>query len=154
MNKEKLKQKFYLKEQRFPPSQRIDDCFFTCKNYLLSIQPFDFLNKIKIKYNCPYAIKDNKNSPRVFAHTLHEPDRICVFEDLGKLYKKYLYGIMLHEFGHIIADHYFIDHSEDLANSIMKDFFHLTIKYSQDIFKIEFLNKRDEIKINKFKKGK
>lgn len=54
---------------------------------------------------CPLADREHEESWRRFAHTLHRYDTICFAAAAEtELTDRELYGILAHEFGHLIAD--------------------------------------------------
>jgi hypothetical protein len=81
-------------------------------------------------WGCPLARYDNQMKGRTFAHTNHLDDVICVSERLGLLNEPYLYGIIAHEFGHLIALHEIGQgHSEKDADDAVWQHTLLKIKY-------------------------
>jgi hypothetical protein len=50
---------------------------------------------------CPLAEKDHKENPRVFAHTIHIENTICVCRAFSRLPISNQRGIIFHEMGHL-----------------------------------------------------
>ena len=53
---------------------------------------------------CYLAEKDHAKSKRVFAHTGHKKNTICVCKDFYDLPEDNMLGILWHEHGHIVAE--------------------------------------------------
>lgn len=73
---------------------------------------------------CNDAERDHKCSSRQYAHALHYKNLICVCHNIEELPKKNLFGIFLHEFGHMIGSP-----DEDKADDFIEDNFGLFIAY-------------------------
>lgn len=62
------------------------------------------IGRVSIRF-CPMADRHHLQSPRVYAHSLHYPDKICFARAAATdLTPEHIYGITAHEFGHLIAD--------------------------------------------------
>jgi hypothetical protein len=62
----------------------------------------------RLKVNCPEIIRFRKMNPgtkglRSFMHTFHNQNAICSLSLAGKMPEGYLFGLLLHEFGHLGA---------------------------------------------------
>lgn len=60
----------------------------------------------KLKVNCPEIIRFRKmnadtQGQRAFMHVEHKPSTVCSLSLAGKLPEGYLFGLLLHEFGHL-----------------------------------------------------
>ncbi len=76
----------------------------------------------KLKVNCPEIIRFRTYNPgtqglRAFMHMGHERNTICALSLAGRMPEGYLFGLLLHEFGHIgsgggerEADQWILDH--------------------------------------------
>ncbi len=60
-------------------------------------------HKVKFQVGCPAAEKAHAKEWRVFAHVERDGRTICVAKDIENLKPQYVWGIILHEFGHILA---------------------------------------------------
>jgi len=88
---------------------------------------------------CPDAEENNAGSDRQFMHTGHETDTICYAEAFKALPLRNIYGLMFHEFGHLITivrreinEHTDPDEAEMLADVAIFDSFGLEIAYEGD----------------------
>lgn len=61
----------------------------------------EVLIDIQVK-RCKVADHDHYKDPRCYAHTMHEPNIICVSSSMELLDDENIYGILAHEYGHII----------------------------------------------------
>lgn len=84
---------------------------------------------VEIRFDCPYAQKDHAACGRVFAHTLHEPNTVCLDPSVLTLPPRFLTGILLHEFGHILAEAEWNDDSEEAADLAVKMFLGAELGY-------------------------
>ena len=76
----------------------------------------------RLKVNCPEIIRFRTYNPglkgqRAFMHTFHERNVLCSLSLAGKMPEGYLFGLLLHEFGHLgsgggerEADQWILDH--------------------------------------------
>jgi hypothetical protein len=76
---------------------------------------------------------EHEENRRQYAHTFHYPETICLVDAFWRLPKELRDGIMLHEFGHVIAGH---DASEAEANSEIEritgtKIFHVNSRYGE-----------------------
>jgi len=88
---------------------------------------------------CEAAEDDNAESERQFMHCGHEADTICYAEAFKDLPLRNLYGLLFHEFGHLITitrrqvtEHTEPDEAEMLADVAILDSFGLEIAYEGD----------------------
>jgi hypothetical protein len=63
------------------------------------------LFEIRIE-RCSTADHDHYKDPRVFAHTHHKEDVICVSSSIELLDDANIYGVLAHEYGHMIYDQF------------------------------------------------
>lgn len=75
--------------------------------------------------------RDHRNSERQFAATLSMPyaSEIRFCRAANKLKPEFLYGIMLHEWGHVFAHHLHDNEEESAADIVMADRFGIPINY-------------------------
>lgn len=66
---------------------------------------------------------------RYFAYTAEDSDGVHVAKDLGQLDDRFLYGIVAHEFGHLISGHIYGDWSEEGADNVVEDLLDIVIMY-------------------------
>jgi hypothetical protein len=76
----------------------------------------------KLRVNCREIVQFRVYNPgvqgqRSFMHTFHDPNTVCSLSLAGTLPEGYLFGLLLHEFGHIgsgggerEADQWILDH--------------------------------------------
>lgn len=76
----------------------------------------------KLKVNCPEIVRFRKYNPgtqglRAFMHMGHERNTVCSLSLAGRMPEGYLFGLLLHEFGHLgsgggerEADQWILDH--------------------------------------------
>jgi hypothetical protein len=126
------------------PSSPVREAFEDLSAYVQERVPD--LPRIKLEVDCKYAIQDHEEELRVFAHTLHLKDTICVHSDLNKLSDAYIYGILAHEFGHIIADTFWDDPDEEAADLAAREFLGLDIFYGSE-YDLEYLSSYDIMKV-------
>lgn len=93
-------------------------------------------------YGCPVARWDHQCKQRVFAHTNHFRGIVCVCEEIAKLHKRYVYGIIAHEFGHELAMRFFDSGSEESADDAAEQFLDLKIQYGSSL-NLEFITKEE-----------
>lgn len=86
-------------------------------------------SEVEIRFDCPYATKDHAACGRVFAHTLHEPNTVCLDPSILTLPPRFLTGILLHEFGHLLAEAEWNDDSEEAADLAVKMFLGAELGY-------------------------
>lgn len=113
----------------------LDDFNATCQRKYTHFRPFSL-------HHCPLAESDHAKEERVFAHTLHLPNTVCVCQDIEKLNDDFLYGIMAHEFGHILADVAWNDQSEPGADTAAHKFLGTKINYGSPLA-LEYLSASD-----------
>jgi len=68
---------------------------------LLSKKRPDLL-PLKLHIGCPEILKRRRVDERAYAHVGHK-NGICIAEDASELEEGYIYGLLLHEVGHIGA---------------------------------------------------
>ena len=95
---------------------------------------------------CDLAEKDHRESWRVHAHTIHLPNTICVCADIEALPEPHLYGIIAHEFGHLLADKQQGEHTESEADRAAERFFGISIEYRSPQ-RIQWLSDADIAKV-------
>lgn len=93
---------------------------------------------LRLDWSCPLAEQDHAESFRQFAHVFHTDNRVCVAWEIGRLPDRFLYGLMAHEFGHVMAWGIWQDDSEAGADRAAEDFLGLTIRYGTE-YDIQFL---------------
>lgn len=86
---------------------------------------FPSLSRIRLFYGCPLTEYDHRMSTRQYMHVFHVPGMVCCSKAADKLPPKYLYGIFLHEFGHLIMPGSELDADEAILNN-----FNLVIQYT------------------------
>jgi len=86
---------------------------------------------LSLRWSCPVAEQDHRSAFRQFAHVFHDddPGAICVAAEIGQLDDEYLYGILAHEFGHLIAQEFHEDDSEDGADLAAEEYLGIPIYY-------------------------
>lgn len=85
-----------------PP--RLELAFRVAKRFVSAARPS--LSWAKLRVNCPEIIQFRKYNPgtqgqRAFMHVEHEPNTVCALSLAGRLPEGYLFGLLLHEFGHL-----------------------------------------------------
>ncbi len=106
-----------------------------------------FLKSIQLKIGCKLA-EEARSDPRVFAHTLHIEDTVCISKDMLDLPVEIQGGLLLHEFGHIIADKITGDGSQQAADIAVASLgFDLT--YTDDELELEIIPEEQIQKILK-----
>lgn len=83
---------------------------------------------------CPVARFDNDVTKRTFAHTFHIDDTICLSVNLRWLCDEAVWGIMAHEFGHLLADKHYKkkpDLVEEQADQAAGEFLGVSIYYKR-----------------------
>ena len=91
----------------------------------LVAEQFPQARSVKLLFSCPDAEYDHKCSSRQYAHALHYKGLICVCHNFEELPKKHMFGILLHEFGHILGSP-----DEDKADDFIEKHFGLFIAYT------------------------
>lgn len=89
------------------------------------------MRDIALWVGCPMARYDNfmDIEGRVFAHTNHVYDVICIVEKASLLSYPYIYGILCHEIGHILAIKLWEDDRESAADEAAYCFLGMIIHY-------------------------
>lgn len=81
--------------------------------------------------------KGRKSTRRYFCHTFHIDNMICCSKDLFKLSLNQLFGILLHEYGHIgagfIPEKMSVIHNESQADLFVLYTFGVELKYTGDL---------------------
>jgi hypothetical protein len=106
-----------IMERKFP---RTYLCFQMVQTYCFRHIPYadNFLPAmIRI---CVLANHDHADSPRVFAHTLHVEEYICVSHNFELLADSYQFGIMFHEFAHLFCEYLYEEHTEEDADDFSR----------------------------------
>lgn len=75
---------------------------FSNLRFLLSAK-YPYLSEIELA-PCKTADWEHSESSRQYAHVLHVDGAICVANDIWRLSRGNLYGVLLHEFGHLIVE--------------------------------------------------
>lgn len=75
--------------------------FKRVRNLVLMVYPE--LHHVEWKF-CAQADDEHEESDRQYMHTLHKEGVICVAHAASDLLAPNVYGLFLHEFGHLIAD--------------------------------------------------
>lgn len=57
--------------------------------------------KVGLRLGCRLAEKDYEEDPRYLAHVFHRRRTVCVARKIEDLAPEYVWGILLHEFGHL-----------------------------------------------------
>jgi hypothetical protein len=71
---------------------------------------------------------------RHFAYTVQNGDiAVYVSRDIGQLPDRFLYGIMAHEFGHLLAGHEWNNWTEAGADEAAYEYLDLVINYGSDL---------------------
>ena len=119
-------------------------------NRLLLTNLTDFGSPLKLNWKCPLAEHHHLKSFRQFAHTLdldYDDRTVCVTAEIGQLPDEFLYGILAHEFGHIIAVEIWDDDTEEGADRAVDVFLELDIRYGTP-WELEFVDFQDVEKLN------
>jgi hypothetical protein len=93
---------------------------------------------------CKIANEDHAESVRVYAHTFHRKNVICVADAFWDLPEIYQVAILLHEVGHLLAGQ---RASEDAANKAVKKasgvtIWHKDTRYGEELEWISPSNKK------------
>lgn len=83
---------------------RLDLAFRLARRFVSTAKPS--LAWVKLLVNCPEIVRFRTYNPgkvgqRSFMHTFHEPNTICSLSLAGTMQEGYLFGLLLHEFGHL-----------------------------------------------------
>jgi hypothetical protein len=99
------------------------------------------MNSIEVKW-CKIAEEDHKKERRVYAHTFHRKNTICVCRDFGELPDQHFVAILAHEIGHLLAGP---KRSENAVNKEVYKKFGVRIIYLQTPYgdNLEYVNKND-----------
>jgi hypothetical protein len=76
--------------------------------------------------HCEEAEREHAENRRQYAHTFHFPETICIVEAFWRLPKRHRDGIILHEFGHLVAGP---DASESEANEAVERLTGAVVRY-------------------------
>lgn len=92
----------------------------------------DALKCVRLHVGCRWIDKDagkrkTKGQKRIYAHTGHMKNRVCVASDFEDLPYPQQTGILLHELGHVASP----DKSEPAADMTIKDLLDIEIKYTK-----------------------
>ncbi len=87
-----------------PPSGRLELAFRLVRNFVSRAK--SSLAWAKLEVGCPEIILFRKMNPgiqgeRSLMHTFHHPNTVCSLSLVDHLPEGYLFGLLLHEFGHI-----------------------------------------------------
>lgn len=85
-----------------PP--RLELAFNLTRRFVSPAKPALLWTKLKV--NCPEIIRFRTYNPgiqgqRAFMHTFHDRNTICSLSLAGRMPEGYLFGLLLHEFGHL-----------------------------------------------------
>jgi len=83
---------------------------------------------------CQLAELDHRLKKRVYAHSLHYPNIICICKAILDIPIPYFLGIILHEVGHCIAWQIIGNHSEKQANEVIKQMHDIEIEYRDNVW--------------------
>lgn len=105
---------------------------FSNIRFLLSVK-YPYLSEVELA-PCKTAEREHSESSRQYAHVLHVNGSICVANDIWRLSRGNLYGILLHEFGHLIVEHESMgnvsgDLQEEAADEAIARMFGIDIRY-------------------------
>jgi hypothetical protein len=97
--------------------------------------------RLALNIGCHFCLIDNQKDPRVFAHTRHIPNTVCVHPHLDQLPPSHIRGILAHEIGHILSGEMFNDWSEEAADTFCLEYLGYPLDY--DSFHGMWLQKID-----------
>lgn len=84
---------------------------------------------IQLHMGCYYCLVDNEKDHRVFAHTRHFPNVVCLHPKIESLPMENLRGILAHEIGHIMAGALYDDWSEEAADTFCIEHLRWPLEY-------------------------
>lgn len=119
-----------------------EEIFEDCKTWICDDLGYDEFSEVRLQV-CEQAEKDHEKKERWYAHTGHLPDTICVCEAIEDLDEDIIYGIMMHEFGHLFCERYPRKggrNTDANANKASKKYFHTPIYITDDGLKLEFID--------------
>ena len=90
------------------------------------------LHTVELIY-CTQADREHQEVSRRFAHTAHHPMTICFSRALLDMPKAVQYGILAHEFGHIIQERYDLPYDEMGADMLIEQYAGIKIIYKNTI---------------------
>lgn len=88
-----------------------------------------FGGHIRVCWRCKTLLDAHRASPRVYAHASSVHRAICFHPDLLKLHPKHVRGILLHEFGHIMAGTQHAEGNEVKADDWLRQNLGVDIQY-------------------------
>jgi hypothetical protein len=100
---------------------------------LISSKWFPYLSETSLEL-CKRADTEHRRSDRQYAHVMHINNVICAADAIADLERGNLYGVLLHEFGHLIVEHEWGDsvpesEQEDAADGAIFRAFGIPIGY-------------------------
>lgn len=92
----------FSSRNRIPP--RLALAFRLAQRFVSTAKPS--LAWTKLRVNCPEIVRFRTYNPgkvgqRAFMHTFHDHNTICSLSLAGTMAEGYLFGLLLHEFGHL-----------------------------------------------------
>jgi len=119
---------------------RVKEAFYQIHDYVSLGYPA--FPKTKLFWGCRVAENDHIHEYRQFAHVFHKHDRICVAREICTLPDQNLYGILVHEFGHLFADMEVKGHPEVAADSSVYFYLGIMVRY-EDPHQIQTISKKN-----------
>lgn len=108
----------------------------------LTAEQFPDFEPLALNWECPVAEEDHVHSFRQFAHVFHMDGFICTSSEIDLLADRHIYGLIAHEFGHVIADGIWDETEERDADDAVLEVFGVQIHYGGAL-NLEYLNKED-----------
>jgi len=99
-------------------NRKVREVFLSIRKRVLD--KYDYLPHTKVAY-CFQADMEHDKSARQYAHWGHRKNTICLAHDIDKLPEANLRGIFLHEYGHVLDDHFEPEEGtdeEDMADKL------------------------------------
>ena len=107
---------------------RLELAFLAVRDFLSKVDPS--LRFARLKTDCQVIVNERRvggiQGDRSFMHTGHFPNVVCAFPGCDKLGEQYLFGLLLHEFGHLGAG---LEHGERAADQWILDRVGIRILY-------------------------
>lgn len=113
-------------------TKRLEVAFEVTKSFLCRIE--SFLCFARLRTDCQVIPAERRQGgiqgARSFMHTGHYPNAVCAFPGSDKLGENYLFGLLLHEFGHLGAG---TDLGERAADRWILDRTGIRIQYKTEL---------------------